>query len=51
MAVNVKKNANVYTIDGFDVIEKQVSAFGTGGAHVTLPVHWKNKKVAIVLME
>lgn len=49
--MDIEKNANKYTLKGFDAREAlEVKHFGNG-CHVTLPTSWAGKKVTVILLE
>jgi hypothetical protein len=37
-----------YEIEGEEILEKEVKAFGSGGAHVYAPVAWEGATVKLV---
>ncbi len=40
--------SDYYEIEGDEILEKEVKAFGNGGAHIYAPVAWEGATVKLV---
>lgn len=37
-----------FTVEGEEVLEREVKPFGSGGAHITIPKRWLGANVKVV---
>lgn len=45
---NISVDMDTHVIEGEEVIQKEVKAFGSGSAHIIAPKRWRGCKVKLV---